>query len=985
MSQGKRVFLLIAIITVMCVIVTWVTITVLYRAALNEQRTRLMETAQSQARLIEAVSRFAAVHQKKWHPHVGIPEEATLRQVIDAHKHYKGFGETGEFTLAKKEGDNIIFLLSHRHYDLNKPKPVSFDSKLAEPMRLALSGESGTVIGLDYRGETVLAAYEPVEGMNLGIVAKIDLAEIRAPFVRAGIISGLVAVLAILSGAGLFVMITKPMIRDLTESEERFRAIFEQAAVGVGLVEAKTGRFFRVNQKYCDIVGYTQEEMVGTTFMEITHPDDLQLSLDTAEKQIRGEIQDYALEKRYVKKDGSIVWVNLNISSMSGINERTNLRIAMVEDITKRKLAETALQEMKENLDKAQEIAHIGNWRRDLKLNQCQWSDEMYRILGLIPGDSAEPSFEFFLSRVHPDDRDRVTSVLREAAEKSGSFDFEFRTVPIEGSERIIRNRGGVEYDETGTPVRLFGTDQDITEHVKAEEALRESEEKYRTILEDMEEGYYEVDLEGNLTFFNDYMLKIRGYSRDEFIGTNYRDYMDERTAKEVYQVYNKVYSTGIPVKGFGWKITRRDGTIGYVEASITLIKDSEGAPTGFRGVVRNVTEQKLAEEEKKRLEDQLHKAQRMESLGLMAGGIAHDLNNILAGIVAYPDLLLLDLPQDSPLREPIEAIKESGLRAADVVADLLTVAKGAAISKEVLNLNSIVEKYLNSPEHKRLKNMRPSVVFKTEVESDLLSMNGSPAHIKKALMNLIANASDAIETSGTVTISTSNRYLDQPLKLYEDVRQGEYTVLSVSDDGSGISPDDLERIFEPFYTKKMMGRSGTGLGLAVVWNTVQDHNGYIDVRGSEKGTVFELYFPVTREAVVSEKEEVPLKDYLGHGEKVLVIDDEERQRDIACGFLTRLGYDAKTVSSGEEAIKYVKEHPVDLIVLDMIMPEGINGRETYEEIIKIRPGQKAIIASGFSETEDVKIAQKLGAGKYIKKPYTLEKIGISLKEEFER
>ena len=201
----------------------------------------------------------------------------------------------------------------------------------------------------------------------------------------------------------------------------------------------------------------------------------------------------------------------------------------------------------------------------------------------------------------------------------------------------------------------------------------------------------------------------------------------------------------------------------------------------------------------------------------------------------------------------------------------------------------------------------------------------------------------------------------------------------------SGISPEDLERIFEPFYTKKEMGRSGTGLGLAVVWNCLQDHDGYINVMSSHKGTVFELYFPVTREEVAAEEEEVPVAEYQGHGEKILVVDDEERQREIASGILNRLGYTAEAVSSGEEAIEYVKEHPVDLIVLDMVMPKGINGRKTYEKIIKIRPGQKAIIASGYAKTKEVDLAQELGAGKYIKKPYTLPKVGLAVKEELEK
>ena len=252
-------------------------------------------------------------------------------------------------------------------------------------------------------------------------------------------------------------------------------------------------------------------------------------------------------------------------------------------------------------------------------------------------------------------------------------------------------------------------------------------------------------------------------------------------------------------------------------------------------------------------------------------------------------------------------------------------------------------------------------------------------------MMNLVANALEAIEDSGTVTISTVNRYLDEPLTGYEDVHIGEYAVLSVSDDGPGISSADLDRIFEPFYTRKVMGRSGTGLGLAVVWNTVQEHDGYIYVLSSEKGALFQLYFPVSRDQPMMDQEAIPLREYLGHGEKILVVDDEEAQREIACGMLARLGYNVESAASGEEAVQYVKQHAVDLIVLDMVMPKGMDGRETYERVAAIRPAQKAVIASGFSETRDVKITQRLGAGKYFKKPYTLETMGLAVKEELEK
>jgi len=210
--------------------------------------------------------------------------------------------------------------------------------------------------------------------------------------------------------------------------------------------------------------------------------------------------------------------------------------------------------------------------------------------------------------------------------------------------------------------------------------------------------------------------------------------------------------------------------------------------------------------------------------------------------------------------------------------------------------------------------------------------------------------------------------------------------MLTVSDSGIGISADDMQRIFEPFYTKKVMGKSGTGLGTAVVWGTVKDHRGYIDVQSQEgKGTTFTLYFPVTMKILMGKEETLPQENYMGNGESILVIDDVEEQREIASGILRKLGYSVESVASGEEAIEYLKENQVDLLVLDMIMDPGIDGLETYKRILKLRPGQKAIIASGFSETERVKETQNLGAGKYIKKPYTIEKIGIAVREEFDR
>lgn len=388
--------------------------------------------------------------------------------------------------------------------------------------------------------------------------------------------------------------------------------------------------------------------------------------------------------------------------------------------------------------------------------------------------------------------------------------------------------------------------------------------------------------------------------------------------------------------------------------------------------------------EERKITEQKLHKAEKMEAIGLMAGGVAHDLNNILSGVVSYPEILLLQLSKDDKFYAPIKAIHESGLRAAAVVSDMLTVARSAANVHEIANINTILKEYFNSLEGKKLLNHYQDVNIVFQLAPELHNIQCSPVHIKKCLMNLVSNATEALDGSGQVTISTRNCHLDEEIMYDKSLLRGEYIALMVKDDGSGIAPSDLEHIFEPFYTTKKMGRSGTGLGLAVVWNAIQDHGGNVKVESDQNGTSFTLLFPASSDQPLSSpKEDIPIENLRGNGEHILVIDDELHQRNIAFQLLSLLNYQVKTVSSGEEAIAHLRKENADLLLLDMLMDSGINGRQTYEKILEITPQQKAVIASGFSESEEVKRALKLGAGAFIKKPYTLEQLGLAIQAAF--
>ena len=521
---------------------------------------------------------------------------------------------------------------------------------------------------------------------------------------------------------------------------------------------------------------------------------------------------------------------------------------------------------------------------------------------------------------------------------------------------------------------------RNITERKLAEEALRESHFFTSSLLENSPNAIVVYDPDTSIRYVNSFFEELTGYTSAEVLGMKipYPWSVDDEKYGDIEERKRK------GVRRAERRYRKKNGDCRWAEINVTPIFH-DGELSYSLGTWIDISERKNSEKERKRLEQRLQMSKKMESLGLLAGGVAHDLNNVLAGIVSYPDLLLMDLSENSKLRKPLETIKDSGNRAVAIVQDLLTIARGVAIAKKPLNFNNLINDYLKSPEFREIELYNPAITINTNLDSSLLNVSGSYIHVRKVLMNLISNASEAIEGNGDITISTTNRYLDIPLKVYDEVKMGEYAVLSVSDTGPGIPAEDLDRIFEPFYSKKVMGRSGTGLGLTVVWNVVKEHDGYINVESTDKGTTFDLYFPITRTELSDEDLEIPIEHLRGSGEKILVVDDIESQRDISGGILEKLGYEIFAVSSGEEAVEYIKEHTVDLVLLDMIMNPGINGRETFERILKIRPSQKAIIVSGFAETDEVKKTQKLGAGKYIKKPLTVTSIGTAIKEELEK
>jgi signal transduction histidine kinase/ActR/RegA family two-component response regulator len=385
---------------------------------------------------------------------------------------------------------------------------------------------------------------------------------------------------------------------------------------------------------------------------------------------------------------------------------------------------------------------------------------------------------------------------------------------------------------------------------------------------------------------------------------------------------------------------------------------------------------------EQKRLKAGLEQAQKMELVGVIAGGVVHDLNNVLAASINYPELMMMEIPEDSPLRKRLNAIKRSGLKASAIANDLLTLSRRRVAKRIVVNLNTVVAECITSPEVDRIKAYSPGIKIKIDLAKKLWNIEGFPVHLSKTLTNLISNAAEAMHGGGNIRIGTSNVSITD----HKEIEAGEYCLLRISDEGEGITEVEKEKIFEPFYTKKEMGRSGTGLGMTIVWNTVKDHRGYIVLDSKKgRGTTFSLYFPMTEKALTPEKKAPSLPIVSGKGESVLVVDDVQEQREIAREILTGLGYSVVVKPSGEAALEFIEHNKTDLVILDMIMDPGMDGLDTYRKMLESHPNQKAIIASGYSETDRLKETQKLGAGAYVKKPYLVETIAHAVRGELDR
>ena len=753
----------------------------------------------------------------------------------------------------------------------------------------------------------------------------------------------------------------------LQKSEEKFRTVFDTSPHAIALTETRTGKLIDVNDKLCQLSKYTKNELIDRTTTQLGFYSEDDRNRFVNELTNSGKVHN--LEMDFKVKDGSII--NTHMFAIPIQFEGETLVLTEFHDVTEQKRSDRALWESEKRYRRIFENIQDVYYESSLDGTILETSPSIENVSQYKREELIGASLYDIYT--NPKERDEFLKLI---LDKGKVNDFEISLTDKDGSQRPCSITTSLVKDEQNNPIKLVGSMRDISER-------KQSEERFRLTFDTSPDAINVNLLENGLYVdVNDGFTQLTGYTREDVIGRTSLEINIWHDTGDRQKLVNGLQEKGY-YENLEAQFVRKDGSLTTALMSAKIIS-LNGIPH-IISITRDISDLKIAEAAKQKLQEQLHHAQKMEAIGLLAGGVAHDLNNILGGLVSYPELLLLQLPLDSPLRKSILTIQKSGEKAAAVVQDLLTLARRGVVVTEVVNLNDVISEYLESPEHMTLQSYHPGVHIETHFEEDALNILGSSAHLSKSVMNLVSNAAEAMPEGGALTVSTENRHLDRPIRGYDHVKEGDYVVLKISDTGTGISSDDLEKIFEPFYTKKKMGRSGTGLGMAVVWGTVKDHNGYIDVQSTEgKGTTFTLHFPVTRKSI-EERSEISLEDYMGKSETILVVDDVEEQRNIASGMLKELGYSVVSVSSGEEAVEYLKANKADLLLLDMIMDPGMDGLDTYKKILETHPRQKAIIASGFSETDRARKLQHLGAGAYIRKPFLLEKIGIAIKEELEK
>ncbi|MDQ3223012.1 MAG: PAS domain S-box protein, partial [Gemmatimonadota bacterium] len=722
------------------------------------------------------------------------------------------------------------------------------------------------------------------------------------------------------------------------ESEEQFHSSFEDSGVGMALISTG-GLWLRVNRAVCDILQVSPDELIGFSVEARTHPDDVSADREALRLLLAGECRTYSMEKRYVQPSGKAVWTLANVSLVPGAEGQPSHFIATIQDISERKHAETPLRESEERYRLLARASKEALWDWDLVTDRLVWDEGAGPLLDYERsqlGDTAS----WWYQRIHPADRERVMTSLEAAmAEGRDAWTEEYRFRRADGSFAVVQDRAHIAHDETGAPVRVISASSGLTNAGQADRQLQQ-------VLDALQVGVSVIDKQGRTVVANASDRQLWGGARD-------------RGVEEIAEHRGWWADTGEAVRPEEWGALRAiggefsadeevmietaDGEQKTIRNSATPLLNDSGEIVGAVNVSQDVTEVKAAETTRARLEEQVHRAQKMEAVGRLAGGIAHDFNNLLTGILSYSDLILQELRPADPIRADVEQIKAVGRRAANLTRQLLAFSRRQLLQPQVVSLNALVTDL--EPMLGRLAG--PTIAIETDLDPGLGTVLVDPARLEEVLVSLVANAREAMPEGGRVRISSAN-WREEAGPRPGGIRPQEYVSLWVSDTGTGMDAATKSRVFEPFFTTKQPG-SGVGLGLSTAYGIVEQSGGNITADSAPgEGATFGIHFPRYTGTEIPEPEQRPAPP---GKETLLLVEDEAPVRESVRRLLEWHGYTVIEARNGADALQIYEgdEEGIDLVLTDLMMP-GMGGHELVERLRARRPDLRVVFMSGYAD-----------------------------------
>ncbi|MEA2432585.1 MAG: two-component system, cell cycle sensor histidine kinase and response regulator CckA [Actinomycetota bacterium] len=746
----------------------------------------------------------------------------------------------------------------------------------------------------------------------------------------------------------------KKMESQLRESEARFRSLVQNSRDVIAVIDV-AGMCTYISPGVQDISGFTPEEIIGTSGFEFIHPDDIELVTAHLSEIGIASNATKTVEVRTRTKAGEWIWIEVRAANRADDPSIGGI-VLNYHDITERRKAADRIATSERSLAEAQAISHFGSYSWDMLTDILTWSDEQYRLFGFEPG-SIKPSYESVRGCIHPDDVDEANRKTRECMKSGSTLEMDFRVIQPDGTIRWIRARGEVAF-EGGVPIRLVGTNQDVTGSKEAEEGrltlereLRESERLFRGAFDAAQTGIALIGPDA-VTYVdvNEALCEMLGYSKEELMHLNWLAITHPDDIERTNETVAEFVASSRENNRISKRYTRKDGGVIFVEIKDSCVRAVDGSPLYFVSHVTDVTEREEATAEKEILESRLRQGQKMEAVGQLAGGVAHDFNNILAVILNYAGFLREDLlPGDARLEDVVEIIK-AGEKAAQLVHQLLAFSRQEIVEPRVIDLNEVVAD-LYELLHRSLGE---DIELVYETMDKLPNVLADPGRIDQVLLNLAVNGRDAMVEGGVLTISAGTELVAENDRANLDA--GLYVRLDVSDTGGGMEAGTAERVFEPFFTTKPRGE-GTGLGLATVYGIVKQAHGGVYVESEVGvGTKFSVYLPA-REDDVSESPKRPKSDGLGGTETILLVEDEDMVRGLVSRILMKHGYEVVAFSSGAEALEFFRENlsVIDLLLTDVVMPR-MSGKSLSEKATALRADLRTLFMSGYT---DELIAQK--------------------------